>query len=648
MNKEPRFDVAVIGAGPAGASAAFHLSEKGWHVALLERMHMPRVKACGDGLGTGSVAMLEKMGLGPRLGEFHAVRGVEVLVHGKSSCVSQFRSPAGESRALVIPRSELDWLIVQRAMEAGCAWYPGCRVTGFEFEQGRIQGVRYVADCERTLRARFVVIADGGRSTLCTQAGIPAAPVSGLGYAVRGYFSGATAEKLFQIFIPLTDPQTGRALRGYGWVFPLNDRLANIGVGFHPGEGVTRRLNLRNLFREFLGLLRSSQPGMAEIRCEGEWIGGLLNSGLEPSRCAANGAVLVGDAAGLVDPFTGEGIDTALVSGQLAAEAMEAALVRDDLTELNSYSRRLAERYRDRFQMGDRFAKTYAFMWKVVQHSKDQRGPLFNGMLRALFSYNDDSKSFPSSPTNLVDAFRRRVQIEMNAIAGDEFPILARIAFRMQDNTAARLRQAVGYWAYCLSGAKPDHNAVTLSGCLELAKLAHDVQAQVIATCGEATARDGESNRWANSFAVMTGNYLLTKAFSAARRFGPDLTKMVANTAARVCGLEITVTAVNGETRPRRRQRLSVKAEIEGLFCGLSGRLAAHHAGLPRHSLDLLDSFGKSYGAALFLHRQRSEPSVVEPHTAAAMSALADLPDSEAKSELINLAAGVANVTDVQ
>jgi geranylgeranyl reductase family protein len=338
-------------------------------VALFEKSRMPREKACGDGLGTGAVSMLDSMGLSPSLEQYQRVTGVDLRIHGESTCIPSFQPHHG----LGVPRRELDLLIANRAREVGSDWFEGCRVTGFDFRNQRVSEVQFFNGGPGSVRTRFAVIADGGGSNLSLQAGIPRRSRESVGFAIRGYFRNMPARSsLFSIHLPLTQAGTNRAVPGYGWIFPLNNGHANIGVGYYPRQRQDRSINLRQLFTRFLEELIQLEPGMAEMEPTGRWIGGALRSGMDPSSCFTNNALVVGDAAGLVDPFTGEGIDTALASGQYAAEALDTALRRDNENCLQEYAHLLERRYSDRFQLGDRFVKTYSFMWKLVQTTVDQ------------------------------------------------------------------------------------------------------------------------------------------------------------------------------------------------------------------------------------------------------------------------------------
>ena len=640
---EPTYDVIVVGAGPAGSAAAFHIARRGWRVALFEKSRMPRSKACGDGLGPGAVAQLHNMNLD--LEGAAVISGVDVRTNGKPAYTSAFRVP---KYGLMLPRSDLDDRLARQARAAGSAWHEACRVTGFEVERGRITGVRSADAATPSARTRFVVLADGGNSVLAKLAGLGPRLVEVTGYAVRGYFSNVpAAPHLFRIHLPLTDPQSGRALPGYGWVFPMDGHRANIGVGFFPGQSKDRELNLRELFTTFLNQLRAQEPAMADIRLEGRWIGGLLRSGMDPSRCVANGAVAVGDAAGLVDPFTGEGVDTALVSGRLAAEVLDVALARDDPRQLAGYPDLLEEHYRDRFQLGRRFVRTYSFIWKLLQSTVDQDTALLHGLRQALFGYDGsdaEQKTVMGASTSTADAFGAQVQARVRAVASDDLPVFARICLPMQHPGLASLRQRIAYWSHWCGGRQPGSDAVAVASSVELVRLAHGLLAEVALSSSNNPAWLGQTNRWANSFAIMSGNYLLVRAFSVIHLLQPNIIGLIARGAAVPCQMEIeaALPAIDAAVLDISPGRAADAAMIEGQFCALACRAAAQIGGCSAELQEALGLFGSRLGTAVLLARATTNRPTAATMAGYAANALELVPDGAPKFQLREIASGVA------
>ncbi|WP_162251864.1 geranylgeranyl reductase family protein [Massilia sp. Root335] len=632
MNTRQRFDVVVVGAGPSGASAAYHLAVQGWRVALFEKRRMPREKACGDGLGMGSIAVLDAMGVLTRLSGCRAVGGVEIRLHGDRQETSAARF-AGQAHGLVVPRTELDTLVMRRAQDVGAHLFEGCRVTGFGRAADRIDSVHYVADVAGAadevlgVDTRYVVLADGGTDKLRLLAGFaPHAPET-TGQALRGYYENVPAlPDAFQLHLPLMDADGARTLPGYGWVFPLAGGRANIGVGYFPVQSADREINLRRLQAGFLERLARAEPRMAAIRQVGRLIGGPLHSGMDPQRCAAGNALVTGDAAGLVDPFTGEGIHTALASGRCAAQVLVRALCADDPALLAEYGRMLEARYGDRFQLGRRFVRSYAFMWRLLQTTTDQHSALADTMRHGLFSYGDPDAAPDAPARGPHAAYLAAVRGGMHTVAGRDFPLLTRIAFQFENHALGTLRQSLAYWSYRIGGREPDEQAVAVSACLELAALAHAMQDQA-ATGRVPGGRHGSTGRWATAFAVMCGNYLLTRAFRTMRVQGDDLLQYVVLAIAKLCD-----TRLGAAVRDQADER-----QLAAYSCGLACRVAARMAGCPDDVQAQLDRFGAAVGAA---QADAGTGRATDPaRLAEAMDALRTIPHSRARARLGRLAA---------
>lgn len=636
MNTRQQFDVVVVGAGPSGASAAYHLATQGWRVALFEKRRMPREKACGDGLGMGSIAVLDAMGVLPQLTGCRAVGGLEIRLHGDQEQASAARF-VGHAHGLVVQRAELDMRVMRQAQDAGAQLFEGCRVTGFSRKGSRkdnhIDSVFYVADDAGTtaetlsVATRYLVLADGGTDKLRLLAGFaPHAPET-TGQALRGYYENVPAlPDTLQFHLPLMDGDGARTLPGYGWIFPLTGGRANIGVGYFPVQSADREINLRRLQAGFLDRLARAEPRMAAIRQVGRLIGGPLHSGMDPQRCMAANALVVGDAAGLVDPFTGEGVHTALASGRDAAQVLDRALCADDPAVLAEYGRMLEARYGDRFQLGRRFVRSYAFMWRLLRTTTDQHSTLADTVRHGLFSYADPEAAPAAAARGPQAAFLAAVHGGMHMVAGRDFPLLTRIAFQFENHALGTLRQSLAYWSYRIGGREPDEQAVAVSACLELAALAHDMQDQ--ANSGRVPGcRQGSTSRWANAFAVMCGNYLLTRAFRTVRVQGDDLLQYIVLAIAKLCD-----TRLGAAVRNQADER-----QLAAYSCGLACRVAARMAGCPDDVQAQLGCFGTAVGAAQADARagKANDPT----RLAEAMEALRTIPHSRARARLRRLAA---------
>jgi len=301
-------DLLVIGAGPAGTAAAVTAAASGRHVVLVDAATFPRDKTCGDGLTTEALRRLDALGVPlPALDASGPV--TEVVVTTPSGRRITMRLPSGE-RARVMTRLDLDAALVEHARDTGADVRTGRRLVGL---RAGADGVEATLDDGATLRAPFVVAADGNYSTARRLLAPDDPPATGDWYAFRQYFSGVDDTRLWVLF-------ERDLLPGYAWVFPLPGGRANVGFGMLRGPGVTgkvmarrwRDLLARPALRDVLG------PVAAPQATHRAWP---IPSRLDLDRLTIGRVLFAGDAAGVVDPMTGEGIAQALETGALAAAA---------------------------------------------------------------------------------------------------------------------------------------------------------------------------------------------------------------------------------------------------------------------------------------------------------------------------------------
>jgi len=312
-----RFDVAVVGAGPAGSVTALVLARAGARVVLVDKAAFPRDKACGDAVGPRGVAVLHDLGLaaegsGAPLGDM-----VVVGPSGNRVRLPCFEGVDFPGYGVAVPRRGFDAWLAAQALEAGA-----------ELVKARVAGLGGEADAPvieldggRRLEADVVIGADGATSRIGEVAGLVDARRVLWGFAVRVYLD----ETVVLPHIVLWERARGRVFPGYGWLFPGPDGRANAGLGIgtlsdrRAGVGAARLLPA---FLEHLadtGLI--SQPGGGPGPAR---LGGWLKMGMVGTTPAAGRVLLTGDAAGLVNPLQGEGIAHAMTSGRLAAEAVLA------------------------------------------------------------------------------------------------------------------------------------------------------------------------------------------------------------------------------------------------------------------------------------------------------------------------------------
>ena len=334
-------DVVVVGAGPAGAATAAHLAQAGLDVVLLEQAHLPRPKTCGDALGPRAVRELVTLGLPtPQDDGWHRTKGVRVVGGGMRLLLDWPDTAGFPPYGLVRRRDLLDAALADHAVARGAQLRQGVRVTGAIQEGGRVVGVRAehldetgAAQSETEFRAPLIIAADGGASPLATAAGRTVRPGRTTAYAARAYFTGPRHDDDYlETWLDLTatgDDGHEVVLPGYGWIFGLGDGTSNVGIGVLNRTARLGKLDEQQELRRWIATMppewsfdRDSQVG--------EIAGDRLAVGADRRPHYADGLMLVGDAGGMGNPFTGEGIAYALESGRLAAETVVQAFARAD------------------------------------------------------------------------------------------------------------------------------------------------------------------------------------------------------------------------------------------------------------------------------------------------------------------------------
>ena len=309
-----RFDVAVVGAGPGGSAAALTLATGGARVALVDKATFPRDKACGDLLGPRAVGILELLGISLP----DALPLGDMLVAGPSGRSVRMRCTGGDTypgHALATRRIDFDAVLNSAALNAGAEPMDAQIVSA-----SKDNGVTRLETADgKTVEAYAVVGADGATSRIAEQAGLVDRSKVQWGFAVRTYLDASVALPT----IVLWEQTRWSAVPGYGWIFPSPDGGSNAGVGVgtlaeRKGSEAVKLLEPFLEYVEGLGLLQGKLGGIDRV------LGGWLKMGMVGTSPARDNTLLVGDAAGLVNPLQGEGIAQAMTSGRLAALALLA------------------------------------------------------------------------------------------------------------------------------------------------------------------------------------------------------------------------------------------------------------------------------------------------------------------------------------
>ena len=345
--REDDADVIVVGAGPAGSTAAYYLAQAGLNVLLIEKSRFPRDKVCGDGLTPRAVKSLVAMGVDvSQEAGWLRNKGLRVIGGGLRLELDWPELSSYPGYGLVRTRASLDEQLARRAQAAGAKLLEGTTVTGPVLDDdGRITGVEASPEPQdsikqrsksdnaerglgssRTYTARVVVAADGNSSRLSVAMGLSKRDDRPMGVAVRTYYTSPRHDDDYlESWLDLWDGD--RLLPGYGWIFGMGDGTSNVGLGLLNTSQAFGHTDYRALLQRWLRSMPEEWGYTEENRTE-PVRGAALPMGFNRTPHYHRGLLLAGDAAGMVNPFNGEGIAYAMESGEILARVVAQALAR--------------------------------------------------------------------------------------------------------------------------------------------------------------------------------------------------------------------------------------------------------------------------------------------------------------------------------
>lgn len=345
-------EVIVVGAGPAGATTAMALAQKGRDVLLIDRKNFPRDKVCGDGIPAHGIELLYSLGMQQKIAQanFYPVYKLLISSTKGGTFEADFHKPNGVD-SYVVPRMQFDALLQQHALDSGAEFMPA-QVVEPMLENGQVVGV-YVKRAGKVeqIRSHLVVGADGVTSVIMRALRPKNNKLQDRhrAIAIRAYI-----EDLQELPHQIEFYLYKAILPGYAWIFPIGEGRANIGLGVALDKFHQKKRKLEEMLHAFLQLppIQSRLKRNGQLHDIMSW---QLTFGSQKNvPVFFNGALLVGDAAGFINPLTGGGILNAILSGHLASETIDDALRKGDVTV--SGLKEYGKRCHDTFWSGMRYA----------------------------------------------------------------------------------------------------------------------------------------------------------------------------------------------------------------------------------------------------------------------------------------------------
>ncbi|XVU25719.1 geranylgeranyl reductase family protein [Actinoplanes sp. CA-054009] len=362
-------DAIVVGAGPGGSAAAYHMARHGLRVLLLEKTEFPREKVCGDGLTPRAVRQLVRMGVdtSEKAGWLHN-RGLRVIGGGVRLELDWPDLASFPNYGLVRTRLDFDDMLAKRAVEAGAILRTSVNVTGPVLDDdGHAIGVEAKVGPGKEpvqFRAPLVIAADGVSGKLPLAMGLAKRDDRPLGVAVRRYYTSPVRadDDYLESWLELRSSEDpSRLLPGYGWIFGMGDGRVNVGLGILNSSSAFGKTNYRSLLTDWLAGTPADWGFRDEANADGPILGAALPMGFNRVPHYTRGLMLVGDSGGMVNPMNGEGIAYAMESGELAAEVAVQALARPEGADreraLRAYPSELSLRFGGYYRLGGVFVK---------------------------------------------------------------------------------------------------------------------------------------------------------------------------------------------------------------------------------------------------------------------------------------------------
>lgn len=595
-------EIVVVGAGPAGSTCAAKLADLGHEVVLVDQDDFPREKPCGDGVTRSAIHVLEQLGLSELIESGQQIEGARMVLGYAVDYFKPFEKEPGRARyARCIPRHVLDQALLGAATTRGACFLKG-RAEGLIGDPGEPKSleVRQNGSCGQ-IKARHIIAADGATSRLRNASafeGRRAGTASGVAsYAVRQYFRTEKAlDPVYEIFGPMQ--YQGRAIAGYGWIFPNGEHEANVGIGFVRGAGLGETPSLRSLLESFVDELRQHRGDqLGEIESTGKPFGSPLGTNFSADRCQVDNVTFVGDAARMTDPLSGEGIAKAMNGAGYVATAVHEEL--RGSKPKKPIGQVLAHRY-------PRLSQDLALYLRLGLRLVNSGSNVLDGVEQPflettyrLIRTREQEPSLAGTPVWAAmqgEGYDCRKDLEavndsLLATLQSDFPFTTELLHREIRSAGGPLYAATLLLSAQACAGRISKTSRRAAAALELLFLGPNAVSQI---SERPSSEMGSIN---NTLCVLTTDFACTRAFQLASQVAADTTAALARAMQRACeGEMLEIEDEWNVNRSRERYFEAIDRNTASLFA-FAAELGAGFARRPELASTLAD-YGRAVGTA--------------------------------------------------
>jgi menaquinone-9 beta-reductase len=363
-----KYDLIVVGGGPGGATCAAISGSKGKKVLILEKETFPRNKTCGDAVSRTALLLLKELGLEKEFLALIHEKGEGVILNLFSNELVTGKFFKENHSGAICKRIFFDNLLFNHAKKYAEV-KEGFKVVDLLFEGEHVVGVKGISKEGESLEilSKVVIGADGANSVVSKKLGQVLMDPNHTAVAIRGYYNNlpTTPGRIELHFLKNLIP-------GYFWIFPTGgpEGEANVGLGMLSSSLRGQKMTMKEQLNEVLTELPQFKERFKGSCLQDPVLGFSLPMRSKKRKLAFSGALLIGDAAGLINPFTGEGIAYAMISGKVAAEFLNPLLEKDQLSyrELSKFQKVVEKEFYFNYKVANFLQKMfyYPFYLKLL------------------------------------------------------------------------------------------------------------------------------------------------------------------------------------------------------------------------------------------------------------------------------------------